>query len=85
MKYVNATTVLPTELVKELQKYVQGETIYVPSTTRKEWGACSGTREWTKKRNCDIKKAFQEGRTIYELAEQYFLAVETIKKIVYKK
>lgn len=44
MKYVNATTVLPTELVKELQKYVQGETIYVPSTTRKEWGACSGTR-----------------------------------------
>lgn len=30
MKYVKATTVFPEELLVEIQKYVQGETIYIP-------------------------------------------------------
>ena len=30
MKYGNAKVILPDALVKELQKYVQGEYIYVP-------------------------------------------------------
>lgn len=30
MKYIKATTILPEELLVEIQKYVQGETIYIP-------------------------------------------------------
>ncbi len=31
MKYINAKILLPDELVKELQKYIQGGYIYIPS------------------------------------------------------
>lgn len=31
MKYVNATKVLPENLLVEIQKYVQGENLYIPS------------------------------------------------------
>ncbi len=30
MTYVKATNVLPEELISEIQKYIQGETIYIP-------------------------------------------------------
>jgi hypothetical protein len=29
MKYVKANTILPKKLIVEIQKYVQGETIYI--------------------------------------------------------
>lgn len=87
MKYVKADAVLPEELIIEIQKYVQGETIYIPKPerTRKKWGAKSGSRSFFETRNSSIRLAFQQGSTIQELAEQYFLSVETIKKIVYVK
>ena len=31
MKYINANAILPDMLVKELQKYVQAEYIYIPA------------------------------------------------------
>ena len=33
MKYINASTILPDELVEELQKYVQAGYIYIPAKT----------------------------------------------------
>ena len=30
MKYKNAVAVLPTELIEEIQKYIQGEFLYIP-------------------------------------------------------
>jgi len=30
MKYVNASNILPKKLIAEIQKYVQGETLYIP-------------------------------------------------------
>lgn len=46
MKYVKASAVLPKKLILEIQKYVQGETIYIPNSesTRKKWGTLSGGR-----------------------------------------
>ncbi|WP_371933337.1 hypothetical protein [Halobacillus litoralis] len=40
MKYVNAKDALPIELLKEVQKYIQGETLYVPKSgnAREKWG-----------------------------------------------
>lgn len=34
MKYVKATAVLPERLIVEIQKYVQGETLYIPNPKR---------------------------------------------------
>lgn len=87
MAYVRATAILPEELISEIQKYVQGETIYIPKLedSHKKWGMRSGSRKMLDERNASIKKAFKNGRSIEQLADQYYLSPETIKKIVYTK
>jgi Mor family transcriptional regulator len=87
VKYVKATTILPEKLIIEIQKYVQGETIYIPKpkTTYQKWGTRSGTRKSIDDRNASIKNAFKSGSSISQLADDYFLSTETIKKIVYSK
>ncbi|WP_432355667.1 CD3324 family protein [Sporosarcina sp. A2] len=85
MTYVNAQNVLPEELIVEIQKYVQGETLYIPKheDTFKKWGVASGSRKRLDRRNSKIRERFTNGSTIDELAESNYLSVETIKKIVY--
>lgn len=87
MKYQNADTVFPAALLAEIQKYVQDGIIYIPKTkeSRKKWGENTQSKKFTLIRNNEIKSAFQKGYTIYELSEQYFLSLESIKKIVYRK
>ncbi|GLY10834.1 CD3324 family protein [Bacillus badius] len=87
MKYVKATAVLPENLIAEIQKYVQGETIYIPKpkSSYEKWGARSGGRQLIDERNAAIRKAFRNGETIPQLADDYCLSVETVKKIVYVK
>jgi Mor family transcriptional regulator len=87
LKYVKASTVLPENLIMEIQKYVQGETIYIPKprNNHQKWGTRSGGRKYIDQRNAMIKKAFKNGTTIDQLADEYFLSIETIKKIVYAK
>lgn len=87
MKYVNATAILPEALIEEIQKYVQGETIYIPKpeTTYQKWGTRSGTRKMIDDRNRAMKASFKRGVSIDQLAVDYCLSVETIKKIVYTK
>ncbi|WP_439024344.1 CD3324 family protein [Bacillus halotolerans] len=86
MAYVKATAILPEKLISEIQKYVQGKTIYIPkpeTSHHQKWGACSGTRKLIDDRNTSIKKAFKNGKTINQLSDEYHLSTETIKKIVY--
>lgn len=87
MAYVKATAVLPDELILEIQKYVQGKTIYIPKPepNHQQWGIRSGARKQIDDRNRAIKCAFKNGVSIEQLAADYYLSVETIKKIVYKK
>ena len=85
MKYKNASEVLPDKLLREIQKYVNGETVYIPNTkVRKKWGEGSGARTFFETRNKEIKDRFADSASIDELAKDYCLSVETIKKIVYK-
>ncbi|MGG4468243.1 CD3324 family protein [Paenibacillus alvei] len=85
MKYTNANKVLPEKLLLEIQKYVQGETIYIPKqeTEYQKWGSSSGGRRHFDRRNAEIKNSFRNGSSIAQLAEAYYLSTETIKKIVY--
>jgi len=87
MKYRNASEILPDELLKEIQKYTSGEAIYIPTPTdkkRKRWGEGSGTRIFYEQRNEEIRYKFSHGATMEQLAGEYFLSVETIRKIVYR-
>jgi len=85
MKYMNANKVLPEKLVVEIQKYVQGETLYIPKpeTEYQKWGTSSGGRRLLDRRNAAIRNSFSSGSSIQQLAEEYYLSTETIKKIVY--
>ena len=87
MNYKNANEIIPQHLLTEIQKYVQGETIYIPKQplTRKKWGSKSGSRATIDERNLQIRHSFSNGENIEQLAATYFLSVETIKKIVYAK
>jgi len=85
LKYINATKVLPEKLIVEIQKYIQGETLYIPKqeTEYRKWGSSSGGRQLLDRRNADIRNSFTSGRSIQQLANEYYLSTETIKKIVY--
>lgn len=86
MRYKNASHVLPDKLLKEIQKYVEGEAIYIPKVDEKrKWGEGSGARTYYKERNAKIKEEYQQGIFFEELEVKYGLSQERLKHIVYKK
>jgi hypothetical protein len=86
MKYENASDVLPEELLKEIQKYAAGKLLYIPSGDgKKAWGETSGYRDHLHRRNLMIRNKYANGMTVSELAEEYFLSLDSIKKIIYSK
>ncbi|KKK80514.1 hypothetical protein LCGC14_2822730 [marine sediment metagenome] len=84
MPYKNAREVLPLELLREVQKYVQGEQIYVPTKdeVRAKWGSKSGATEMIRLRNADICAKREQGHTVEQLAEMFYLSEESIRKIL---
>ena len=86
MNYENAADILPEDLLKRVQKFAAGKLIYVPETTEKRpWGETSGYKQYLTERNQVIKEKFISDSTIENLADEYNLSVESIKKIVYTK
>lgn len=85
MRYLNASDILPDKLLREIQKYTDGGAVYIPKKNeRKKWGEGSGARNFYEQRNEKIRAKFTANISIEELAKEYCLAVETIRKIVYK-
>ena len=87
MKYINAKKLLPDALVKELQNYIQGGYLYVPTNQaqQKRWGEVSGYRQELQQRNRQIVEEFRSGTSMEELAGKHFLSVSAIRKIIYQK
>ena len=86
MKYENAKDILPASLLEEVQKYAEGKLIYIPKTEKpKGWGEASGYRERLNKRNAAICSRYSAGHSVLEIAEEFFLSPETVKKLVYGK
>lgn len=84
MKYENAKDILPASLLEEVQKYAEGKVIYIPKCTKtRGWGEASGYRDKLNKRNSLICNRYSVGRSILEIAEEFYLSPETVKKIVY--
>ena len=87
MKYRNAADVLPAELLGEVQKYSSGELLYIPKadSTRSAWGSGSGARAWYAARNEEIRyRHWKENLTVPQLAEEYSLTQESIRRILYQ-
>ena len=60
--------------------------MYIPNKEeKKKWGEGSGARTYYRQRNGEIREAYDRKVSINELAEQYGLSIESIKKIVYRK
>ena len=87
MKYINANKILPDALIEELQEYVQAGYIYIPAKDEqhKSWGELSGYRKELYERNEIIIKKYKNGVSIEDLAEEYYLSVYAIRKIIYQK
>ncbi len=86
MKYENAKDILPAKLLEEVQKYAEGKLIYIPKVEKpKGWGEASGYRDKLNKRNSMICSRYSAGHSIMEIAEEFYLSPETIKKLVYGK
>ncbi len=87
MNYRNGKEILPPELLKELQKYVDGGLIYVPrvENRRAGWGENNGARLLIEMRNSEIYRSYKNGATIQELVEEYHLSDDSIRKIISKK
>jgi hypothetical protein len=86
MKYENAYDILPEALLKEIQKYAAGKLLYIPSGEEKRaWGETSGYRDQLQRRNRMIRNMYAHGITVSELADEYFLSLDSIKKIIYSK
>ncbi len=86
MSYKNGKDILPPGLLKELQKYIDGELIYVPKQTeqRAGWGEINGTRRVIERRNHEIYKKYTNGTSIMELIRAYHLSEDSIRKIILK-
>jgi len=76
----------PLTFLKEIQKYTSGETIYIPTETRrKHWGETSGAKRFYEQRNIEIRhRYFILKEKPAQLAVEYGLSEDTIKKIIYK-
>ena len=85
MKYRNAAELLPLQLLQELQKYAQGETIYISKVRRKPWGEGTDAKSFYSKRDADVRKHYSHGADLRKLSEDYFISEDAVKKIIYKK
>ncbi|MGZ9585209.1 CD3324 family protein [Paenibacillus marinisediminis] len=87
MGYVNGKDILPASLLREIQKYVQSELIYIPRECghiRAGWGDQNGTKESLARRNQQIFELHATGASIDELMNQFHLSRDSIYKIVLK-
>lgn len=87
MKYANAKSMLPEELLEELQRYIEGGYLYVPASgeERRGWGELSGCKDKLLQRNREIMAEYKRGSTVEDLAGKYYLSEHTIRKIIYQK
>ncbi len=86
MGYISAEEVLPSNIVKLIQKYIDGENIYIPrkAENKKEWGSKTSIRQELEKRNSLIFDDYQKGKRISELADKFFLSEKSIYRIISK-
>lgn len=84
MGYTNAAEVLPKTVLETVQKYIDGQCLYIPrrDDRRQAWGERTTTRADIEARNREIRARHARGTGTRELAELFHLAPKTIAKIL---
>ncbi len=82
MSYVRADEVLPEELIKAIQRYVSGKSIYIPCKEKKSWGTQTKTRQYYQNRNAEICRKHTSGVCVKVLADEYSLSEKSIQRIL---
>lgn len=87
MSYKKAKEVLPQELIMAIQEYIDGEYLYIPrkEDNKKDWGSNTTTKKELRLRDRGIYNSYIQGNSMYELAEQYYLSIKSIQRIVLKE
>ena len=86
MSYKRAEHILPAEIIKLIQNYVDGESIYIPRKegNRRKWGKKTNICNELDIRNQQIYNDYQQGYEIIELPKKYFLSEKSIQRIILK-
>lgn len=86
MSYKKAEEILPEEVIKLIQQYVDGQNIYIPRKAehRRSWGAGTTYKEELRLRNHRIRMERAGGMSVSELAEKYHLSEKSISRILRK-
>lgn len=84
MSYKKAENILPPDLLRQVQQYVDGEFIYIPRLPgqKKDWGTSTATRKELRVRNEAIYTDYLAGARMDALALKYFLSVKSIQRII---
>lgn len=84
MGYIRAEDVLPEEILALVQRYVDGQSIYIPrkEECHKAWGTRTETKNELMIRNRQIYEAFKSGATIIELSAKFFLTEKSVRRII---
>lgn len=81
MGYRNAREVLPDDLIKKIQEYIDGENVYIP---KKEIRNVNPRKE-NNIRDREIFEKYQNGYKVTKLSEEYFISTQGIYKIIAKQ
>ena len=84
MGYKRAEDILPEDIIELIQKYVDGESIYIPRkmNSRQEWGKNTQIKQELIHRNKEIFQEYTEGFSVSKLAKKYFLSEKSIQRIL---
>ena len=82
MSYIKAEDVLPKDLIRTIQQYVDGKAIYIPSLHKKPWGSQTKTRSILLERNLEIYAEYQAGVPVTKLAQNYSISYKSVQRII---
>lgn len=84
MRYEKAQDILPEEILKIVQEYIDGEYLYIPrkDENKKTWGENSGALKELDIRNRKIICKYRDGISVKELSTAFYLSEASIRRIL---
>ena len=82
MRYIRADEILPPELLEAVQKYIDGQLIYIPSKEKQEWGSVTASRKYYCERNREIFLEWKAGASTEELSLRFSLSEKSVQRIL---
>lgn len=84
MSYIKAEEILPEDLIRRIQQYCDGVSIYIPrrEENRRVWGCGTTYRQELRQRNDRIRADAARGEGVKALAGHYHLSEKSIRRIL---